>query len=104
MSLAVPLEQYRESYTFLAPDTYVYNYMTVIHEQGDFPLLDGVPVSGGTANFAGTFSRTNIVIDAGIHSITSGTPFSIIVYGVGSYTSYMYPGGLDLKPVTIIIE
>ena len=36
-------------------------------------------------------------ISGGAHNITSPKKFGIAVYGVGSYTSYMYPGGLDLK-------
>jgi hypothetical protein len=28
--------------------------------------------------------------------------FGIIVYGVGDYTSYMYPGGLDLEQIFVI--
>jgi hypothetical protein len=28
-------------------------------------------------------------------------PFGIVVYGFGSYTSYMYPGGLDLTAINI---
>ena len=27
--------------------------------------------------------------------------FGIAVYGVGSYTSYMYPGGLDVKQINV---
>ncbi len=29
-------------------------------------------------------------------------PFGITVYGVGDYTSYMYPGGLDLEKIFVI--
>ena len=28
--------------------------------------------------------------------------FGIVVYGFGSYTSYMYPGGLDLEVINLI--
>ena len=31
------------------------------------------------------------------HSITGTLPFGLYVYGYGSRTSYMYPGGLDLR-------
>ena len=26
-------------------------------------------------------------------------PFGIVVYGYGAFTSYMYPGGLDLRKI-----
>ena len=31
------------------------------------------------------------------HSIDGDQPFGLYVYGYGSRTSYMYPGGLDLR-------
>jgi hypothetical protein len=34
-----------------------------------------------------------------VHKMTSSTPFGIVVYGYGKDTSYMYPGGLDLKRI-----
>jgi hypothetical protein len=104
MALGVPVEQYRTSYTFLAPPSYVHNYLTVIHETGDFPTLDGIGVAGETVSITDEYDRTNLEIDGGFHYVESGTPFAITVYGVGTYTSYMYPGGLDLKEVDIDIE
>jgi hypothetical protein len=58
MALSVPVEQYRESYTFLAPESYVYTFLTVIHLNDAEVLLD--------------------------------------------YTSYMYPGGLDLAKIDVV--
>jgi hypothetical protein len=104
MALAVPVEQYRTEYTFLAPTTYVHNYLTVIHPTGNYPSVDGTPVAGETVEIAGGYSRTNVEISGGIHQITAGEPFAIMVYGVGSYTSYIYAGGLDLKKVDVDVE
>ena len=33
------------------------------------------------------------------HRASAGEPFGIVVYGYGQYTSYMYPGGLDLAKI-----
>ncbi|MDD5305711.1 MAG: IgGFc-binding protein [Deltaproteobacteria bacterium] len=104
MSLGVPVEQYRTSYTFLAPTTYVFNYLTVVHKTGTFPQLDGAPVAGDTVGVTAEYSRTNLTISAGIHKIKSTEAFGIQVYGVGTYTSYMYPGGLDLKRVDTPVD
>ena len=104
MAMGVPVEQYRTEYTFLAPDTYVNNYLTVIHVTGAFPDLDGAPVSGETVEIASGYSRTNLTIFSGIHTMESSEEFAITVYGVGSYTSYMYPGGLDLDFVEVEVE
>jgi hypothetical protein len=35
------------------------------------------------------------------HEIHGDSPFGLVVYGYGSRTSYMYPGGLDLRIVNI---
>jgi hypothetical protein len=104
MALGVPVEQYRTDYTFLAPGSYVSNYLTVIHKIGAYPTLDGTTVVGDTVEITDVWARTNLAIGAGIHYIESDLPFAITVYGVGNYTSYMYPGGLDLKTVDVEIE
>ena len=36
-----------------------------------------------------------------VHTMSSDVPFGIVVYGYGMYTSYMYPGGLDLKTIDV---
>lgn len=102
MTLVVPVEQYRSRYTFFAPESFVYNYVTVVHEKGRLPTLDGTVISGDTVELDDVYARTNLEIAGGIHSIDSNRPFGITVYGVGSYTSYMYPGGLDLKTVVVV--
>ena len=102
MALGVPVEQYRTSYIFLAPETYAHNYLTVIHLTGDFPELDGQPIAGDTAEITDEYSRTSLEISGGIHSLSDDSPFGAMVYGVGSFTSYMYPAGLDLREVVLL--
>ena len=99
MALGVPVEQYRTSYSFLAPDSYAHNYLTVVHAPEQYPTLDGTAVSGETIQITGEWARTNLEITGGIHAIESELPFAITIYGVGNYTSYMYPGGLDLRSI-----
>ena len=80
---------------------FLWRWLTVIHKIGSYPSLDGTPIAGDTVELTDEYARTNIEITGGVHDITSGDPFGIEVYGVGSYTSYMYPGGLDLKEVDV---
>ena len=45
-------------------------------------------------------------IQPGSHGIyltteEDGLDFGIVVYGYGQYTSYMYPGGLDLEVINL---
>ena len=100
MALAVPVEQYRTSYHFLAPASYQKNYVN-IHAPGTANVkLDGqlIPASKFQAFSANsTMKVAKIQISGGSHFVESTSKTGITVYGVGSYTSYMYPGGLDLK-------
>jgi len=101
MTLAVPSEQYRQSYVFLAPESYQQNYVNVTAPDGAEVRLDGSPIPAGQFTPIGSsgFGVAKVDISGGSHTIESSSQFGIAVYGVGSYTSYMYPGGLDLKSI-----
>jgi hypothetical protein len=103
MTLAVPVEQYRTDYRFLAPESYEQNYVSVVAKSGAAVLLDGTPLSGWAAVGSGGYVAVGQAISGGTHRITTdGTDgFGIQVYGVGNYTSYMYPGGLDMKVINV---
>jgi hypothetical protein len=97
MSLAIPTEQYRTSYVFLAPSSYASSFVTVTAPTDAPVMLDGSAVSGFAPVGSTGFSVASVAIDGGVHTMTSGAAFGIVVYGFGTYTSYMYPGGLDLE-------
>jgi hypothetical protein len=103
MSLSVPVEQFRKSYTFLAPESYTQNYLTIIAKVGSTVMLDGNAVNTFTAIGSGDYGAAKVTITGGTHTITTdgNDGFGIMVYGVGSYTSYMYPGGLDVKEIYV---
>jgi len=102
-SLMVPTEQFRDSYTFLAPETITYNFVNVtkrVNEGGPTVMLDGAPIPD--ASFSQPIGTTGygvarVSITGTHHTITSTEPFGIVVYGFATYTSYSYPGGLDLN-------
>lgn len=106
LSIAIPKEQYRVAYTFLAPSTYTYNFVNVVAEAGAGVTIDGVTIPsseffpiGGTG-----LSVARHQISGGAHSMSGDKNFGIVVYGYGEYTSYMYPGGLNLETVVITPE
>ncbi len=102
MSLGIPLEQWRSSYTFLAPETFPENYINVIAGENQAILLDGKLI-GDWEPIEDTYMfSTRINIEGGQHTIEGQLPFGIVVYGYAVYTSYMYPGGLDLREINII--
>jgi hypothetical protein len=106
MTVAVPTDQYRTEYLFHAPINYEVNYVNITAPTGAVVLLDGAEVSGFTAIGASGYAVARVTLDNGIggvgnHQATSTEPFGITVYGYGQYTSYWYPGGLDLENIPI---
>lgn len=101
---AVPVDQYRLDYLFHAPTNYETNYVNVIAQTGATVTLDGVQVSGyvpigGSGHGVARVQLSNA--GDGNHIATGDQPFGISVYGYGQYTSFWYPGGLDLVPIPV---
>ncbi len=101
MSLAIPTEQFRNEYAFLAPSTYDMSFVNVTASSGQQVMFDGMVLGGWTPVGMTGMQTTRVSIRGGAHSMSSGSPFGIVVYGFGSYTSYMYPGGLDFQSINI---
>ncbi len=113
--LVVPVEQFRSEYSFATPPSMTVNYVTVIAripaDTMELIQLDGqgIPASAytpigsdgwGVARVDVSNSGTN-----GSHRIEApneSIKFGIEVYGFASYTSYLYPGGLDLEYINPI--
>ncbi len=111
-SFLTTLPQFRSEYVFLAPVDYESNYVDIVLPSGVTVELDGkpldlsraVPLAGraedGTT--ARTFSIARVTLDAGptqvgSHRLTASSPVGIQVVGYGRFTSYQYPGGLNLN-------
>lgn len=103
--LAPPVEQFRDSYSFVSPPTFARNYVGVAVPHSAAVALDGVSVEpqarlelrnvelGHT-----TWDIFNLAIEPGYHTMNSNERFGIIVYAYDDYVSYAFPGGLDLRP------
>ena len=101
LSLAVPSEQFRRSYTFLAPETYEVSFVNVTASEGQTVMLDGAAVTGWRTVGTTGMQTARVQVSGGAHAMSSDQTFGIVVYGFGSYTSYMYPGGLDFETINI---
>jgi hypothetical protein len=102
LSLAVPSEQYRSSYTFLVPQHYAEQYVSVVAPAGGSVTLDGNDVSGQFASFgSGTWSAARIQVQPGQRRLDCSGGCGLTVYGYDDAVSYMFPGGLDLKQIVI---
>jgi hypothetical protein len=104
LGMGVATAQYRTDYRFFAPPNYMQNWVTVVAPMNATVTVDGVAVGALTAIGASGYGFRYVSLCAnnamgctGVHAASGSAPFGIQVYGYGSYTSYMYPGGLDLK-------
>lgn len=100
-SNGVPVAQYRTDYTFLAPNSYDNNYVNITALKGVTVTLDGTAVPPASFQAIGgsqyAVARVALSKSQAHKVIATGGTCGIIVYGYGSYTSYMYPGGLNLS-------
>jgi hypothetical protein len=100
MSTAVATEQYRKTYRFFAPPNYQANFMTVTAPMNANVLVDNVPIGAltqiGNSGYGYKYVPLCTGNCSGVHSASSSSAFGVSVYGYGSYTSYWYPGGLNL--------
>ena len=107
MTVLVPREQYRTDYTFITPSSYNagtmgQSYVLVSRPPGLEVILDGAPVTTTCSNVGGR--ELGIVpVNGGTHTMRGAEAFGIIVYGLGQYTSYAYPGGLNLEQITVVL-
>lgn len=101
-SFMTAIEQYRNLYVFLAPQDYDVNFVNIVGPSDAGVNLDGVDIPpdwyipiGGSELGVVRFQLQ----PTGTHRLESNKPVGIQVYGYGSYTSYQYPGGLNLKSI-----
>jgi hypothetical protein len=101
MAIAAPTEQFRKDYAFLVPAQYSANYVSISAAATGGVTLDGVPVTLAPFTGGGTHRAARVQIAAGQHKITCADGCGITVYGYSDGVSYMFAGGLDLKPIVI---
>lgn len=100
MALAVATAQYRDEYLVHAPTNYESNYINIVAPMGAMVVLDGAPVVNFTGIGSTGYGVARVALDNsgdGNHTLSGDEPFGVHVYGYGQYTSYWYPGGLDLE-------
>jgi len=112
-SLVTGQVQYRDKYVFLAPVDYSKNFVDIVARADTVVTLDGAALDASTAaTLTGLASdgATPQTFDiyrqplsathAGQHELLATTPVGIQVAGYGRFTSYQYPGGLNLSLVS----
>ncbi len=112
LTIFAPVEQYRESYIFLVPDTWTENYFVISAPVGGTFALDGQALPGGCITtpvgmLAGVAYETiRCPVEEGAHTLesgsgegNSGTPFGMMAYGYGPAGSYAFAGGADVEAI-----
>jgi hypothetical protein len=94
----VPVEQFLDRYAFVTGTGYNVHYVQITREAGaadvfvDGVLVDGYEVVGG-------YEVADWQIGEGSHIAVSDNPFGIMSVGYTGFTSYAYPGGLQLEVI-----
>ena len=105
--VAIPVEQFRSDYIFLAPDAYTFDYVTIVAPLGAQVLLDDllIPESAWTTFGTGTHRAARLEIQDGVHTVLSPPvdgvpqPVGVVVYGYDQYVSYGYAAGMDQEAI-----
>lgn len=98
----IPVEQFRKTYVFLAPDDYDVSFVDVVAPLDASLELDGKAVTTTKTPVGQEFAVIRLELgpgEAGAHVLTATKPVGIQVMGYGSYTSYQYPGGSNLEHI-----
>lgn len=102
ISFPVPIDQFRTHYTFLTPDVYAWDQLSVVGEIATWGQirLDGTPLPVSPTPLGNSgWGAASFPVDDGPHTIENVSPIGIEVYGYDCYISYAYPGGLDLSKI-----
>ena len=106
MVVLPPEEQYRNDYTFVTPTSYNastegQSFLLIVRPPSLPITLDGSDVGGTFTPIAGR-EVAIVPVEGGTHTMSAGDTFGVIVFGMGQFTSYAYPAGLDLEEILII--
>lgn len=103
LTMLVPREQFRNDYVFVTPTSYTpavdgQSWVVISREPGAQILLDGAAVVA-TWHTVGGRELAVVPLAGGAHRAASTSTFGLMAFGLGSYTSYAYPAGLDLEEI-----
>ncbi|MCA9182502.1 MAG: IgGFc-binding protein, partial [Planctomycetales bacterium] len=102
MSIGTPLEQHRVEYAFLAPKSYTLSFVNIVAPLGVQIFLDERPIRDFQEVAGTNLGVAQVQVSSGTHRVDGTAPFGISVYGFGTYTSYLVPGGLDFRDLGVL--
>ena len=120
--LVPPIEQWRESYLFLVPNKYAFDFLLIAAPTTARIVYDGIPLEAvlpceyeligtiGSGPEAVEYQAIRCPLSApepgggglqddGVHTLDSlgGESFGLVVWGWDSFVSYGYPGGANVQ-------
>jgi hypothetical protein len=102
LALAVPIEQFRSTYSFLVPAEYAEQYISVVAMMSSAVTLDGVSISPELTAFGSNGRGAGrIAVQPGQHELSCPGGCGLEVYGYSDAVSYFFAGGLDLEQIVI---
>lgn len=97
MGLVAPAEQWRASYDLLVPRSFPESWITLVAPAAARIELDGTTLREARSVGDGSLVTMRARLSGGVHRLEGTLPFGTLVYGFGAYTSYLVPGGLDVR-------
>jgi len=94
--LTLAVEQFRNSYVFLAPDAYLLDYVSIVAPEGANVTLDDTPITGWQRVGSSSWMYVRRLIADGVHRVNGDRPIGVTVYGYDDDVSYGYPAGTRL--------
>jgi hypothetical protein len=89
-----PVEQFLPRYVVLVPNQWDVDMLVVTREAGEEVLLDGVAIPDLDFIPVGTdYEVARVVVQDGVHQLSSDSGFSVVVVGFDGADSYAYLGG-----------
>ncbi|MGE3675313.1 MAG: IgGFc-binding protein [Polyangiaceae bacterium] len=102
MSYMTAVEQYRTKYVFLAPSNYDLSYADIVMPMDAQLELDGAALTLAPSAIGSGYGVVRVGLgpgQQGAHILPASAPVGLQVIGYGRYTSYQYPGGMNLKAI-----
>lgn len=100
-TVLVPTSRYLKRYVIALPPGFERHYVDVIAATGSDVLLNGEPLDSSQFRAIGasglSVTRLEALAVGARHELVSDKAFGVQIRGFGKFTSYMVPGGIDLR-------
>ncbi len=99
-TFVVPVSRYLRRYVLAVPPGFVHHQIDIMAATGAEVLVNDVPVASNAFQAIGASGLSVARVGAAPHErleLRSDKPFGIQMYGFGKFTSYMVPGGIDMR-------